>query len=659
MGGSGARHDWSAGSGGGAPGARSSSRAGGAFFALVRAWAAALLVLLGAGYLLGFLTLDTLGTTARLEDFGWRVTLIYVPNALVASLAGLAAARLHREPYRHVPLLHLAAVAGVPVAATLRGLVNDRDVLVAEGVWMAVASLVLGGTAALLLDRLLEGRHDGAADRPWGDLGQTTTDYIGTVVVVVAVIAGLLTTEVGQSIGGRITEKICRALGGSCGGPADGGTARAKTDADYEPPLCNVATVSDTAGSEAKIAWFKWGNEYGFQQQTFKSKTDVNGDGKVDDKDQKVYLTFTDAASVGATGEWKPGLKVGKLGTDKVEIGGGVKVTNGDTWAFDSPEQAEKFRKEIEEMKTWETSAKYGGGMGGNWYSGMKYAEKREKIEKKLGDRHIGYGKLGLDVTGEAGLKVSVADEKKLSGQLGGKFKFAPEVTFTNNDINGTKAYTYSAAMEYGGKVGYEAGPISGSSEGTVARTGTMTVTRDKKTGKLTRIDMTQTIDKKGNDGGKAAGSKDNGKDGDDKKGGGVKAGGSSKTSDVDVVTNSIVFGNGQDGDADRAIAEKWLDGSGDNTAPFAYMFGDHAPTSRPGADDPFGRLLFDKGMSSKMHYTGESNAAEYGFDLTLGLSLGFKVTTENSKQQLDQAQFLGAPVGDKRGYVPYSYCAK
>ncbi|CAM5422639.1 hypothetical protein [Streptomyces abikoensis] len=628
----------------------------GVLFSLMRSWAAGLVVTGVAGYLLGGLVTEALATPERLEAFGWRLALLHVPGMLVVTLSALAAARLHPEPYRYSLPLHLLAALAVPVAVTLRNLLVSWDLLVAEGVWTGVSSLVFGGMCALLLDRLREGRA-GRDRRPWDDLGQTATDYIGMVVVVVAVIAGLLATSAGRSIGGQIKEKICRAFGGSCG--AGGGTeAGGKKDADFEPPLCNIATVADTAGSEAKIAWFKWGNEYGFQQQTFQAKTDVNGDGKVDGKDQKVYLTFTDAASVGATGEWKPGLKVGKLGTDKVELGAGVKVTNGDTWAFDSPEQAEEFRKDIEVMKTWETSAKYGG-MGGNWYSGYKYAKEREKIEKKLGDRHIGYGKIGLEGTAEAGLKVSAADEKKLSAQLGGKFKFAPEVTFTNNDINGTKAYTYSAGMEYGGKTGVEAGGLSGSSEGTVARTGTMTVTRDKKTGRLTRIDMTQTVDRKGNDGGKASGSKDNGKSGDDKKGGGAKAGGSSKTSDVDVVTNSIVFEKGAKGDADREVAEKWLDGSGDNTAPFTYMFGDHAPTTRPGDDDRFGQLLFDKGMSSKMHYNGESSAAEYGFDLTLGLSLGFKVTTEHSKQKLDEAQFLGAPANGKRGYVPYSYCAK
>ncbi|MGK5549737.1 DUF3488 domain-containing protein, partial [Streptomyces sp. URMC 127] len=640
----------------GAAGEASAPRFG-VVFSLVRSWAAGLVVTAVTGYLLGGLLTEALATPERLESFGWRLALLHVPGLLVVTLSVLAAARLHPGPYRQSLPLHLLASLAVPAAVTLRNLLSSWDPLVAEGLWTGVASLVFGGTGALLLDRLRDGRHD-RGRHPWDDLGQSATDYIGMLVVVVAVIAGLLATSAGRSIGGQIKEKICRAFGGSCG--AGGGTeAGGKKDADFEPPLCNIATVADTAGSEAKIAWFKWGNEYGFQQQTFQAKTDVNGDGKVDGKDQKVYLTFTDAASVGATGEWKPGLKVGKLGADKVELGAGVKVTNGDTWAFDSPEQAEKFRKDIEVMKTWETSAKYGGMGGGNWYSAYKYGKEREKIEKKLGDRHIGYGKIGLEASAEAGLKISAADEKKLSAQLGGKFKFSPEVTFTNNDINGTKAYTYSAGMEYGGKTGVEAGGLSGSSEGTVARTGTMTVTRDKETGKLTRIDMTQTIDRKGNDGGKASGSKDNGKSGDDKKGGGAKAGGSSKTSDVDVVTNSIVFEKGAKGDKDRDVAEKWLDGYGDNTAPFSYMFGDHAPTTRPGDDDRFGQLLFDKGMSSKMHYNGESSAAEYGFDLTLGLSLGFKVTTEHSNQKLDEAQFLGAPANGKRGYVPYSYCAK
>ena len=112
-----------------------------------------------------------------------------------------------------------------------------------------------------------------------------------------------------------------------------------------------------------------------------------------------------------------------------------------------------------------------------------------------------------------------------------------------------------------------------------------MTVTRDKDTGELVRIDMTQTVEGKQSDGGKVKGEKDNGETGEGKKGGSVTVGGSDKSSDIDIVTNSIVFEKGDGGAADRQVAEDWLDGSGDNTAPFEYMFGDHArrpvPTPR------------------------------------------------------------------------------
>src|SRR5690606_37692401 len=117
----------------------------------------------------------------------------------------------------------------------------------------------------------------------------------------------------------------------------------------------------------------------------------------------------------------------------------------------------------------------------------------------------------------------------------------------------------------------------------------------------------------------------------------------------------------GKAGDRDRAIAEQWLDGTNEQVgAPFRYMFGSDGftPDKRPGADDPFGQLVFDKGRSSRMTYTGEVNAAEYGFELNLGLSLGMTVSTEHKKETLTDAEFLGAPRGDRRSYVPYSYCA-
>ncbi|MER5890268.1 hypothetical protein ABT160_41115 [Streptomyces sp. NPDC001941] len=496
------------------------------------------------------------------------------------------------------------------------------------------------------------------------DRGATATEYLGTVVVVATVIGAVG----GLGVGTAITQKIlCAIDGAQCSGGGTTAKPGGKTDADFEPPLCQISSISDKAGAKAKILFFEWGQEYGFQQQTFKAKTDVNGDGKVDDNDQQVTMTFTDAASIAAKKDWKPGAKIGKFGSDKVELGAGIKVTNGDTWIFNSEAEAQSFRDDLEKLKTYELSNRQsnanGGGLGNSilYFFGkgpMAEEEKlRNRINDKLGNRHISYGKVGLEASAAGGLKIGAGDEKKLSATLGGNFKFSPEATWTDNDFKGTKAYTYSAAIEYGTKVGYEAGPVSGDYSASTTQTGTITVTHDKKTGELLRIDMTRTVEKGGTkDGVKVGG--DNGKSGDDKRGGSGSVKGSDQTTGIEVVTNSIVLKPGAEGDAARKVAQEWLDGNGQYGMPFSYMFDDHAPTKRPGADDPFGQLLFDQGLSSRTTYTGQTQAAEYGFELNLGLSLGFSVSTEKKEETLDKAQFLGAPNGDSRSYVPYSYCA-
>jgi Flp pilus assembly pilin Flp len=501
------------------------------------------------------------------------------------------------------------------------------------------------------------------------DRGATATEYLGSIVVVTAIVTALGGTGVGQQLAGGISAQICRLTGGSNCDSGKPGSGDLATDADYEPPLCQISSITDKAGAKAKILFIEWGQEYGFQEQRFKANTDVNKDGKVDDKDELVYVTFTDAASIAAKKDWKPGAKVGKFGADKVELGVGIKVTNGDTWVFESDDEAKRFRDDIEKLKMYDMRRKSPGGAEASVGDSVLYLfgkgplkdeeETYDRVKKGLGgDRQITYGKLGLEASAAGGLKLSAGDEKKLSATLGGNFKFTPDVTWTDNKYKGTESYTYSSSIEYGTKVGYEAGPISGESSASTTQTGTITVTHDKKTGKLIRIDMTRTVEKGATkDGVKVGG--DNGKKDDDKRGGSGGVKGTDNETGIEVVTNSVTFDPGAKGDADRAVAEEWLDGYGDNAAPFTYMFDDHAPTKRPGADDPFGQLLFDKGKSSKTVYTGQTDAAEYGFELNLGLSLGFSVSTEKKEEMLNDAQFLGAPRNDQRSYVPYSYCAK
>jgi hypothetical protein len=501
------------------------------------------------------------------------------------------------------------------------------------------------------------------------DRGATGTEYLGMVVVSAAIVLAVSATGVGQLIYDRIAAQVCRVAGGGNCGTGGTGQDRPLTDADFEPALCQVSSVTDKAGSKAKIFFWEIGKEYGFQEQHIKANTDVNGDGTVDDRDQLVYLTFTDAASVAAKKDFKPGMKVGRFGADKVELGLGIKVTNGDTWVFQSPEEAQRFRDDVEKLQMYEMRRTMPGGAEASLGDSIAYLfgtgplkdeeDTQNRIKENLGDnRKITYGKVGLEASASAGLKISAGDEKKLSAALGGTFKYSPDVTWTDNSYKNTKSYTYSSSIEYGSKVGYEAGPLSGEYPANTTQTGTITVTYDKKTGKLVRVDMTRTVEEGGQkDGAKVGG--DNGKKDGDKRGGNAGVKGTDSQTGIEIVTNSVSFDPGPEGDADRAVAERWLDSDNEQIAtPFQYMFDDHAPTSRPGADDPFGQLMFDKGKSSRMTYTGEVNAAEYGFELNLGLSLGMTISTEKKSETLTDAQFLGAPRGNGRSYLPYSYCA-
>ncbi|MDX3054180.1 hypothetical protein PV394_03330 [Streptomyces sp. NE06-03E] len=660
-------------SGGGGWGDRStghippSAPGGGWFFPLSRSWAAGALVYVFGGYLMARALVETLATDERLELFGWRLALLHLPGVLVTVLTVLAAARTLPARHRDSRLLYLLGSLAVPVAGLAYGYAVAWDVVGAEGLVMPAVAMVTGAAVGLALDRLIEDRDDGTANPSaytrsydWRDGGATATEYLGVIVLVVALIGALALAGLGGRIGDGIRCAISSLTGegGGCAAGGDG-TAKPKTDADYEPKLCQISNVSDTAGGKVKIGWFEWGEEYGFQQKVSQANTDVNGDGKVDENDKLVHMTFTDAASAGVNAS-TPGVKLGSLGKADVDIGGGIKITNGDTWVFKSEAEAQKMRDDIEEMKMWETSMKHSGGYGGGWYSGMKWAEKKEDIEKKIGDKKISYSTVGINVYADGGLSIKAGDEDKLGAKLGGKAKFSPDVTITKDDVNGNESYTYTAKLEIEGKVGGNAGPLGGTAGAKDSRTGALTVTRDQKTGKIVRIDMTKTVEKTStSDKGEVGG--DNGQKGSDKRGGKGGITDSSGDTGIEVQTNSIVFGKETDKvtEAKRSLAEEWLDGSGDNTAPFAYMFGDHSLEAKPAGTDAFDQLMYQDGLSSTMRYHGETDAQEFGFEVSLGMSLGLSISDEHKKETLTDAQFLGAPQGDKRTYLPYSYCAQ
>ncbi|MBO0914722.1 hypothetical protein EES39_20360 [Streptomyces sp. ADI92-24] len=127
------------------------------FFPLVRSWAVGLVALTLMSVLVNYAVQGVFDS--RLYSFGWRVALIYVPNVLTMIACVLAAARVHRAPHRDSPPRHLTAALAVPVFTLAVSLVHGWGGLDAEAGSMMFAAVLLGSTAALALDRVLESRR--------------------------------------------------------------------------------------------------------------------------------------------------------------------------------------------------------------------------------------------------------------------------------------------------------------------------------------------------------------------------------------------------------------------------------------------------------------------------------------------------------------------
>lgn len=139
----------------GAPARRDEGRGAGVL-ALVRAWAAGVVVLVFTEYVQATVVYEHVATASRMETFGGRLLLIHLPNAVCIALAAWAAARIHGDPYRHSTPRHLTAALTVPVAAQLLNMAVQWEQLAFEGLLMSNAVLVVGCVVGCAADRLQE-----------------------------------------------------------------------------------------------------------------------------------------------------------------------------------------------------------------------------------------------------------------------------------------------------------------------------------------------------------------------------------------------------------------------------------------------------------------------------------------------------------------------
>ncbi|MFE4370129.1 hypothetical protein ACFRMN_18190 [Streptomyces sp. NPDC056835] len=124
--------------------------------AIVRAWAAGIVMLLITEYFQATLVYDYLASDEKLETFLGRLLLIHLPNAVCVAVAAWAAGRVHHEPFRDATAQHLTAVLTVPVAAQALNLSLQWRDLAAEGLLMSNAVLVVGCVTGYAVERLQE-----------------------------------------------------------------------------------------------------------------------------------------------------------------------------------------------------------------------------------------------------------------------------------------------------------------------------------------------------------------------------------------------------------------------------------------------------------------------------------------------------------------------
>ncbi|GGW88962.1 hypothetical protein [Streptomyces lomondensis] len=80
---------------------------------LFRCWAVGIVVLVVAEYVQMTLVYDPLVGPEGVGSFGAALALVHLPNLACVVLATWAAARVHPEPWREMPVRHLAAACVV------------------------------------------------------------------------------------------------------------------------------------------------------------------------------------------------------------------------------------------------------------------------------------------------------------------------------------------------------------------------------------------------------------------------------------------------------------------------------------------------------------------------------------------------------------------
>ena len=457
--------------------------------------------------------------------------------------------------------------------------------------------------------------------------GQTSAEYVGTLALVVGLV--LIVILAAPGIGGTVVDKIlCIVTGGDC----DGGELTLPED--FTPDSCEVSSRETVDRGSVKVAFVHLGGDYYFARNQ-------KSDGTTE-------LTFVDLGEIGAELGAGGQLEItsdGKTygGKLKGDIGAKYGLSSGDTWQFDSPEEADEFESWITREKNEDRAAQLNPVFGAvNW------AVEEITGEEDLPDPRITFTQHqgSFEASGEATFG---------GGHLGAEGSAAVLIGSSHDRGDDRDSETddlYSDYYQVDFDLAGEGGILAASAGGGWTGQGVVKITRDAGGG-ATSLEIVDSSE------GSFSGLADFDAERLTWQMFQEELEDNLALTGEDASTNSIVATTTVDLDTPekRAMAEEWFGAlNGLTTAGERALDGDLVASEEQAVDD-FNQMLFDDSRVSVVEYDGSKSGLEVAAEVALALKLGASFGTSETEADAVEAHYLGAPEDGERTLVPFTEC--
>ncbi|WP_127842992.1 hypothetical protein [Actinomyces wuliandei] len=454
---------------------------------------------------------------------------------------------------------------------------------------------------------------------------------IGAVAVGVAATA----TDLGRTLVCQVGSAISQLAGGeplSCGSGTGEDTSVQTQEDSKAPTSCTVGSQTESGGAYVKIAFVKLGGSTALVTQEERYIDPDTGEVR-----SRYSVVATDTASLGVEVGAGAEAKAGESGLGaNLSAEAGVDISVGDTWEFDTQEDAQAFIENLEKYRVQRDMALYDTTGATLAYQSMnpdKVASPPPDPDKTRRSVEVGMGvkaKAKANPGDGGGPGAGAYVEASLAGSV-----VREDDHREGHEGESTETVTYSGSIGGGAELGFEGVSGTGSYEGA------MSTSYDGE-GRLTEISFTQTTS--GDTGLSASAESDAG----DRGSVSGEAGGSAGRQEVTTTTVEVT-------DSNRAVVEEWLaqayvtdpqTGSTTLRVPANVV----SPDS-PAPDDEMQQLLYEEATSDTAVYDTNGTELSLGGTLSAGLKLGAGVSSGTEETELVSHTYLdnsGSPGGTR-----------